>query len=301
MKNINGEATRFLYDGLDVAQEVASGLPINSLRSMNIDELLVRGSAQHYLTDALGSTIAVTDESGGVQIEYAYEPFGQGNSDSSVYGNYQYTGRENDGQLYYYRARYYAPSLHRFITEDPVGFASGPNLYKYAANNPTRYSDPLGLREYEQARRIRDEIVALNSQRQAVDAADEFRKIVGFAGAVNAVVRTVTSVLQPEAALGLFVLGRAVGEARGRAVGLGADATRSVIEARQRQLMQQLFSSGAVGEAITGSPSIRSRSNEEMLQIGSGFGEFARRHPEFIVEYEVGRTGDVNFRIQGRK
>ena len=36
--------------------------------------------------------------------------------------SYQYTGRENDGTgLYFYRARYYAPALGRFISEDPIG------------------------------------------------------------------------------------------------------------------------------------------------------------------------------------
>lgn len=59
---------------------------------------------------------------------------------------WQYTGRENDGTgLYYYRARYYHPTLGRFIEEDPIGMAGGLNVYAYANNNPTSYIDPLGL------------------------------------------------------------------------------------------------------------------------------------------------------------
>jgi len=58
----------------------------------------------------------------------------------------QYTGRENDGTgLYYYRARYYSPSLHRFISEDPIGFAGGVNLYAYSENDPVNLKDPTGL------------------------------------------------------------------------------------------------------------------------------------------------------------
>jgi RHS repeat-associated protein len=35
----------------------------------------------------------------------------------------QYTGRENDGTgLYYYRGRYYSPTLQRFASQDPLGF-----------------------------------------------------------------------------------------------------------------------------------------------------------------------------------
>jgi RHS repeat-associated protein len=58
-----------------------------------------------------------------------------------------YTGREDDGtELVYYRARYYHPTLQRFVSEDPIGFESGDtNLYAYVENNPLRYVDPLGL------------------------------------------------------------------------------------------------------------------------------------------------------------
>ena len=58
----------------------------------------------------------------------------------------QYTGRENDGNgLYFYRARYYSPSMHRFVSQEPLGFAGGgANLYAYAGNSPTNLRDPSG-------------------------------------------------------------------------------------------------------------------------------------------------------------
>jgi hypothetical protein len=43
-----------------------------------------------------------------------------------------------------YRARYYNPTTGRFLSEDPIGFAGGMNLYEYAANNPMRFKDPFG-------------------------------------------------------------------------------------------------------------------------------------------------------------
>jgi len=42
--------------------------------------------------------------------------------------------------------RYYQPTLQRFISEDPIGFAGGDvNLYAYVANNPATFIDPIGL------------------------------------------------------------------------------------------------------------------------------------------------------------
>lgn len=58
-----------------------------------------------------------------------------------------YTGRERDALtgLQQYRARWYDPQQGRFISEDPSGFKSGPNLYEYVRNNPVNLRDPQGL------------------------------------------------------------------------------------------------------------------------------------------------------------
>jgi len=45
----------------------------------------------------------------------------------------------------YYRARYYDPSTGRFLSEDPLRFQVGVNHYVYVGDNPTDFSDPLGL------------------------------------------------------------------------------------------------------------------------------------------------------------
>jgi RHS repeat-associated protein len=47
--------------------------------------------------------------------------------------------------LYYLRARFYSPQLQRFISEDPIGVAGGPNFYGYANGDPVSLNDPLGL------------------------------------------------------------------------------------------------------------------------------------------------------------
>ena len=51
------------------------------------------------------------------------------------------------GGFYYYRARFYDPSLGRFIQRDPLGFADGFNYYAYVGNNPLSFSDPFGTKK----------------------------------------------------------------------------------------------------------------------------------------------------------
>ncbi|RQU35305.1 hypothetical protein DF142_27275, partial [Burkholderia cenocepacia] len=150
-KTVNGTATNFLYDRLNVVQELASGTPsANLLTGLGIDEVYGRTDglgARSFITDALGSTVALIDASGAVKTSYAYEPYGNITASGESNANLaQYTGRENDGTgLYYYRARYYHPGFGRFVTEDPIGLAGGGNLYAYVGGNPILFTDPYGL------------------------------------------------------------------------------------------------------------------------------------------------------------
>ena len=61
-------------------QELSSGTPTaNLLTGLGIDEFFTRtdsAGVRNYLTDALGSSVALADGSGTIQTEYTYEPFG---------------------------------------------------------------------------------------------------------------------------------------------------------------------------------------------------------------------------------
>lgn len=52
---------------------------------------------------------------------------------------------DTESNLYFYRARYYDPNAGRFISDDPIRFRGGINLYAYVQNRPTLMRDPSGL------------------------------------------------------------------------------------------------------------------------------------------------------------
>ena len=105
------------------------------------------------LTDANGSvrdTVGV-DDAGTATIgnHVAYDAFGQmvTQSDASSGSEYGFTGREiESGGLQSNRARIYDAALGRWLSEDPIGFASGQtNLSLYLGNDPISGTDPSGL------------------------------------------------------------------------------------------------------------------------------------------------------------
>jgi RHS repeat-associated protein len=149
-RTINGTTTSLLYDGLNPVQEQGGAAIANLMTGLVLDEFFTRTAAagtQTFLSDGIGSTVALTDPAGSVQAGYTYEAFGATTLTGTTSNIYDFTGRENDGtDLKYYRARYYHPGLARFISEDPIRMQSGDlNFYAYVANNPLLFSDPLGM------------------------------------------------------------------------------------------------------------------------------------------------------------
>lgn len=149
-KKLGDTTQKYLTDGSNpLVEQTGSGATSATVATSGLDEYLTRtenGATQVYLTDALGSVVGLANADGTVATSYTYDPYGQPTASGADSTNpYTFTGRESDGTgLLYYRNRYYDPESGRFISQDPIGYAGGTNLYQYALSSPTTYTDPTG-------------------------------------------------------------------------------------------------------------------------------------------------------------
>ncbi|MFC5402393.1 S8 family serine peptidase [Cohnella soli] len=122
----------------------------NSLAMQMDDE----GNKLYYLTNAHGDVVELRKSDGGFENHYSYDLWGNvtgvANSNETVDNQFMYAGEFWDDAtgLQYLRARWYDPSIGRFINKDTYeGQVDNPltlNLYTYVQNNPLIHSDPSG-------------------------------------------------------------------------------------------------------------------------------------------------------------
>ena len=121
-----------------------------------VAKILPDGTASYYHYDRIGNTVALTDDSGNVTDQYAYDPdpygFGVTKQGETV-NPFTFIGRygvmDEGNNIYYMRARYYNAEAGRFLSEDPIGFEGGDlNLYAYVGGNPMVGIDPVGLEKW---------------------------------------------------------------------------------------------------------------------------------------------------------
>ena len=107
-----------------------------------------------YQFDGLGSVSNVTNQTGTLTANYAYDPWGQAATPVAppfrldtlgTKNRYKFTGEAadpNDGLLFL-RARYYDPQTGRFLNPDPLNMSL--HSYVYALDSPLQFVDPSGL------------------------------------------------------------------------------------------------------------------------------------------------------------
>jgi len=142
-----------------------------------------------YHPDHLGSVSVVSNQRGLPYERVEYLPFGEiwieETDPATGYIPFRFTSKELDEEtgLYYHGARYYEPTISRWMSADPAGwvlinlmdedgelvpdgwpegFGPGPsvgmkpdysiieavNWYAYVSNNPVKYVDPTGMADW---------------------------------------------------------------------------------------------------------------------------------------------------------
>lgn len=159
-KMVNGTKTRYVYLNGKIIEELsldANG-NVTGVTARNIwgNSILFRkdntsGKSGYFFSNGHGDIVRVTDVNRNVLNSYEYDIWGNVIVQSETMSNpFKYTGEvlDNESGYYYLRARYYDPSIGRFINEDTYeGDIKNPlslNLYTYVHNNPLTNVDPTG-------------------------------------------------------------------------------------------------------------------------------------------------------------
>ena len=148
-RTVGAATNTYLYDRLNLIQEQGASTA-DYLYGPGIDEPLAMsrgGQAYYYIVDGLGSVAELTNSAGTVQNSYLYDAWGQTRSQTGSLANpFSYTARElAEASTMFYRARYYQPSVGRFLQEDPLDPGALSTRYAYVLNSPVSYTDPNGL------------------------------------------------------------------------------------------------------------------------------------------------------------
>ncbi len=145
-KTVDGVTTNFINDGAYVVGEVSGDSIIKYTYGTGLISINNNGTVGYYHTDEHGNVSAISDTSRKVVADYDFDAFGNETVSTDTYYNpMRYCGEYFDAETgnIYLRARYYDPSIGRFISEDPI--KDGTNWYVYCSNNPIAFVDPSGL------------------------------------------------------------------------------------------------------------------------------------------------------------
>ena len=159
-KTVDGETINHVWDG---SQQIIADVVDNDfyeadcyLRGTNLVAKYnycngVKSEYTYYTQNAHGDVVNLTDETGAVTKSYTYDAFGvEQNIDDSDTNAFRYCGEYFDAETgtVYLRARYYDPSIGRFISRDSyAGKNEDPlslNRYTYCHNNSIYYNDKSG-------------------------------------------------------------------------------------------------------------------------------------------------------------
>jgi RHS repeat-associated protein len=150
-KKTDGVITRFYWDGDALLGDVTDDDTREWIYySGSFVPLVMIRNEEFYLyhNDPNGCPSRLLDESGKIVWAARYDAWGKikkliiNDVDQPIRLQGQYFDRETG--LYYNRFRYYYAEIGAFVSQDPLGLATGENMYA-VASNVQNWIDPLGL------------------------------------------------------------------------------------------------------------------------------------------------------------
>ena len=160
-KTVNGKKTVFIWDGNQLVMELSESGIVKKRYIRGNDLVYVDKEAdkdsgkfedkQYYVTDSHGNVVQLTNVDGKIIKTYEYDSFGnEVNLDKKDENPFRYCGEYYDKETeeIYLRARYYQPTVGRFLTRDTYTGESGAplslHLYTYCGNDGMNKCDVDG-------------------------------------------------------------------------------------------------------------------------------------------------------------
>jgi RHS repeat-associated protein len=134
----SGVTTHYVYDpwgNLLAEADASNNITRKYIYGKGLLAMATNSARYFYHFNGNGNTTALSDINQNILNSYAYDPFGSVlNQQEAIAQPFKFVGQygvmaEPNG-LYYMRARYYDPTVGRFISEDPLGFGD-VGLYAY--------------------------------------------------------------------------------------------------------------------------------------------------------------------------
>ena len=151
-REYNGAAIKLERDTLHVMDDKQRIALIETRTIANPDDNSPTQLIRYQLTNHLGTATLELDGQAQLISHEEYYPYGNTSyqavrNQTETPKRYRFTGKERDEEsgLYYHVARYYASWLGRWINPDPSSLIDGPNVYRYAGDNPIMLKDPSGM------------------------------------------------------------------------------------------------------------------------------------------------------------
>jgi RHS repeat-associated protein len=148
------------------AVKISQGTTAADIVAINPNTNIANYATTWYACDYQGNAVQQYTADGTLTASYAFDAFGNcipqfteetvdgvttyTPAVTDITGPYGYNAKsgyyyDSEIGMYYCWHRYYDPANGRWLTEDPIGYEGGLNLYGYCGNQPVGSVDPSGL------------------------------------------------------------------------------------------------------------------------------------------------------------